>query len=99
SELTPTYLDRLVGEVINIAQRQFSEMGIGQIDGVSFSRKSLRGVQNWLEAVHPPVIESNTFKRRSFCSPELVIMAIGYSLRDEINTTGLDILLSPQKRE
>lgn len=98
-ELTPTYLDRLVGEIINIAQGQFSETGAGQIDGVSFSRKSLKGVQNWLEAVHPPVIESNTFKRRSFCSPELVIMAIGYSLRDEVNTTGVDILLSPPKRE
>lgn len=98
-ELSNSYLDRLVGEIINIAQDFFSQMNIGDFDEISFSRKSIRGAHNWIEAVTPPVIENKAFKRRMFCPPELVMMAVGHVLRDEANLIGVDILLTPQKRE
>lgn len=99
TELSSDYLDRQVAEIIDVAQSVFSEMNIGNFDEISFSRKSLRGAHNWLEAVNPPVIDGKIFKRRSFCPPELVMMALGYTLRDEDNIVGIDILLTQEKRE
>lgn len=99
-ELTNSYLDRQVGEIIALARDAFSQMNIGAFDEISFSRKSLTGAHNWLKAVNPPAIEGKTlFKRRAFCPPELVVMALAYVLRDEDNITGIDLLLTPEKRE
>lgn len=98
-DLSNTYLDQQVGETINIAHTAFSQMNVGEFDEISFSRQSIRGAHNWLEAVNPPVIDDKTFKRRSFCPPELVMMALGYTLRDEDNVIGIDILLTQEKRE
>lgn len=98
-ELTSDMKKHQVGEVINLAQIEFMQMDVGDFDEISFSGKSLRGIYNWLEAVSPPVITNDTFSRRTFCPPELVIMAIGWVLREENNTVGIDILLTPEKRE
>lgn len=97
-ELSSDYLDRQVAEIIALAHSTFTALHINDFDEISFSRKSLRGAHNWLEAVKPSVIQDKTFKRRSFCPPELVMMAIGYVLQDEENVTGIDILLTPEKR-
>lgn len=102
--LTSSYLDAQVGEVINIAQAYFPQIGVSNFDEVSFSRKSLRGAHNWLEAVSPPVITGDgqqppTFSRRSFCPPELVVLAVAYVVGQEENALGIDVLLTPEKRE
>lgn len=97
--LANDYLAHQVAEVISLAQNTFAQMDVGEFDEISFSRKSLRGVFNWLEALSPPVMADNTFKRRAFCSPELVMLALGHVLHDEASATGIDILLSPEKRE
>ncbi len=98
-DLTGEYLDRQVAEVISLAHAEFGQMDIGAFQEVSFSRKSLRGAHNWLEAVTPPVITDRRFTRRSFCPPELLVMAIGHVLGAEDNVIGLDVLLTPEKRE
>lgn len=99
-ELTGNYLDRQVGEIIGFAQDTFSALNVGVFDEISFSRKSLTGAHNWLKAVQPPVIRNKTtFKSRSFCSPELLVLAIGYILREEESIAGVEILLTPEKRE
>lgn len=99
TELTNDYLDRQVAQIIDLAQTVFSAMEVGDFSEISFSRKSIRGALNWMEAVSPSVIENKTFSRRSFCPPELLVMAIGHILQDEANIIGIDILLTPEKRE
>lgn len=96
--LTDEYLDQQVGEIINMAEMTFTEMGFEEIGTISFSRKSLVGLHNWLYALNPPVIEDGVFSRRSFCHPELLLLAIGYVMRDEDAATETDILLSHDKR-
>ena len=95
-ELTPEYLNKQVGEMIAEAPVAFSQLG--EFGGVSFSRKSLTGAHYWLSALHPPVLDGKTFSLRSFCQPELLVLALGYVLRDDHEVTGIDILLSREKR-
>ena len=98
-KLTDDYLDQQVEETINRAETTFTEIDIGYSGGVSFSRKSLTGLNNWLKGITPPVIEGNTFARRAFCLPELLLLAIGFVFRGEDTPTGIDILLSREKRD
>lgn len=93
------YLDQQVGETINVAHSTFSQLNVGEFDEIAFSRQSIRGAHNWLEALNPPVIEDKIFRRRSFCPPELLLMAIGFALKGEDNSIGVDILLTPEKRD
>jgi len=97
--LTNSYLDRQVEETINLARETFLAMKIDDFDELAFSRKSLTGARKWLDALQPSVIEDNTFTRRAFCPPELLILAIGYVLRNDPDTTEIDILLSRDRRE
>lgn len=66
---------------------------------VSFSPKSIRGVRVWLEALTPPVIESSIFTRRSFCSPELTLLAVGWVAQTMEGELGIDFLMTPPRRE
>jgi hypothetical protein len=98
-DLSNNFLDQQVGETINIAHATFSSLSVGEFDEIAFSRQSIHGAHNWLEAVNPQVIEGKTFKRRTFCPPELLMMAISHVLEAEDNVLGIDILLTPDKRE
>jgi len=103
-DLNSSFVNQLVEDVINSARDTFTNLGIQDFDEISFSRKSLNGVQNWLEALQPSVLQSTgssiRYQRRAFCPPELLVMAIGYLLRQE-NTQAIeiDILLTREKRE
>lgn len=104
--LTGSYLDRQVEETINEARDAFTAMNITEFDEISFSRKSLNGAYKWLLALQPPVLHPNspdakdrTFRRRDFCTPELVVLALAWVLRHESAITGVDILLTREKRE
>lgn len=96
-ELTPEYLDRQVSEFNAYAPQAFAHLG--EFSDVSFSRKSLTGAYNWLSALNPPVVQGRVFERRTFCPPELVILALGYAVRDEQGVTEYDVLLTREKRE
>lgn len=97
--LSAEFLDRQVTEVINHAETTFLDLQVGEFDGISFSRKSLLGTRKWLEPLRPPVIKDNMFTRRDFCPPELLLLAIGYVMRDELDVIDVDILLSHSRRE
>lgn len=79
-------------EVGNRAQDMFNE-------SVSFSIKSIRGVRKWLEALSPPIIDGDRFTRRSFCHPEVLLLATGYVGRATDAELGIDMLLTPDRRE
>lgn len=97
-ELTGDYLEKQVAEMIAEAPTVFSPYG--QFENVSFSRKSLTGAHNWLNALKPPVIEQRIrFTRRTFCPPELMVLVIDHILRNEPDVTEYDILLTREKRE
>jgi hypothetical protein len=67
---------------------------------VSFSLKSIRGIRKWMEAISPPAIENDLFVRRSFCHPELAILATANVLaREPDMKSGIDLLLTPERRE
>jgi len=97
--LNAEYLNRQVEETISRARSAFLEMGLSEFQEISFSSKSLAGARKWIDAVQPPVVENGVFARRAFCPPELLLLAVGYVLRDEVDATGVDILLSREKRD
>lgn len=92
-------IDILVSETIESAEDTFTRLEVGEINGVSFSPKSIRGARKWLDALTPPVIEKNVFSQRSFCAPELLLLAIGWGFRDEPDPLGVPLLLSRPRRE
>lgn len=98
-QLTDDILNQQVQSMINQADDAFSQMGFEEHQAISFSRKSLTGLLGWLDALIPPVIEERIFTRRSFCPPELLLLAVGYVVRDEDAVTDTDVLLSREKRE
>lgn len=66
---------------------------------VSLSTDSLNGILHWLRPLRPPVIEGNTFTRRYFCPPELLLLALGYTARQTGAEIGIDMLLTSERRE
>ncbi len=97
-ELEGAFLDRRVSEIVSQTEQYFREIGLVDFNEVSFGRKSLTGIKKWLEAVDPPVIEDNTFTRRAFCPPELLLLALGWVVGQE-GLPDTDVLLSHQTRE
>lgn len=86
-------------EINNRTATQFSEVKGYDFGEVSFSPKSIRGVRKWLEALIPPVIEENMFTRRSFCPPELTLLAVGWVAQQTEGEIGIDFLITPPRRE
>jgi len=66
---------------------------------ISLSTDSLNGVLHWLRPLRPPVIEGDTFARRHFCPPGLLLLALGYVVQQTEAEVGIDLLLTPERRE
>ena len=66
---------------------------------ISLSRDSLRGAYHWLQALIPPVIEDEHFNQRYFCSPELMLLSIGWVAQQMDGEIGIDYLITPERRE
>ncbi|HMR68239.1 MAG TPA: hypothetical protein PKE64_29870 [Anaerolineae bacterium] len=109
-EVVNSYWDRRVVDVVKTANLIAEEINnrttslFSEVEGyssgeVSFSPKSIRGVRKWLEALIPPVIESNVFTRRSFCPSELVLLAVGWVAQQTEGEIGIDFLITPPRRE
>jgi len=84
---------RLVSKVSEMAMEQFST------DRVSFSKDSVRGVLQWLSELDPSVLDSaaETFRRRTFCSPETCALAVDYLYQMESVDYQTNLLLNPDK--
>jgi hypothetical protein len=89
----------LVEEVINVSAHVFTDVKGYSPGSVSFSDKSIRGIRKWLEVLRPPVFEDDTFIRRDFCPPELLLLALGYVARQTEVELGIDLLLTSERRE
>ena len=86
-------------EINNQTQSVFAGVAGYSFGEVSFSSKSIRGVRKWLEALIPPVIEDNIFTRRTFCPPELTLLAAGWVAQTMEGEPGIDFLITPPRRE
>lgn len=65
---------------------------------VSLSTNSLTGINHWLAALEPPAIEEEKFTRRLFCSPELLVMSIGWIFLSGDMDLDVDLLLTLENR-
>jgi hypothetical protein len=88
---------RLVGMVVEEASQAF---GV-PIEKIAFSRDSIRGVLNWLQALEPPVIEStgksNCFRRRHYCPPLAFLWAVDFLYRAHCTAHGVRMFLTPER--
>lgn len=89
---------RRVEEARNDAEVAFADMGLSEVDPASFGPKSLTAIHKWLSTLAPSVIENDTFTRRSFCPPELLLLALGWVVGQE-GLPETDVLLTRETRE
>jgi hypothetical protein len=69
---------------------------------ISVGRQTLAGTLEWLRHLKPSVIEGEKveeFHRRQACSAELFLLALSRSAQLSGSEVGMDLLLSPQRRE
>lgn len=66
---------------------------------VALSTNSLNGMNHWLRRLIPPVVENDIFTLRTFCSPELLVMAISFQMHETGADLTVDQLLTPERRE
>lgn len=91
--------NELVTEIVNRTEETFGHLPIYD-GGASFSDKSVRGVRKWLESVNPTVInEKEDFERRYFCPSQLALLAVSWVARMTGGEVGIDLLLTPKRRE
>jgi hypothetical protein len=98
-----TFLKPAVGTLIGTVE---AEPAFAAIIGsktragtVSLSTSSLVGALSWLAALQPPVLDGPQFSRRFFCPPELMVLALGWVAHTSGGELGIDLLLSPERRE
>jgi hypothetical protein len=101
--LNPATREALATEMNNIiAQSSVFEpfiAGETKKGAVSLSTNSLSGIHHWLTKLSPPAIEDEKFALRSFCQPELLLMAIGFVIRESESDLSIDQLLTDERRE
>lgn len=89
----------LVGIVVDEASQKFDV----PVEKIAFSHDSVRGVLNWLRALEPPVVESqsksNRFRRRHFCPTPLFLWAVDFIYRDHGTAHGVRVFLTPERIE
>lgn len=97
--LDGTATAQLVGMVVDEAARIF---GI-PVEEVAFSRKSVRGVLNWLRELDPPVVTSEgrsvTFSRRYFCPVPTFLWAMDFIYRLNETPYGVRLFLTEERIE
>jgi len=89
----------LVGMVVDEALQEFDV----PVEKIAFSHNSVRGVLNWLRALEPSVVESesksNRFRRRHFCPPPVFLWAVDFIYRAQGTAHGVRVLLTPERVE
>lgn len=68
---------------------------------IVFSPKSIGGALLWIAELEPPVLVENgtRFARRSFCSPELLLLGIDLLYRTDEIGYGANLLASDERRD
>lgn len=76
--------------------RARSEFGRPEI---AFSPKSIGGAMLWLSEMSPAVLDGERFVRRSFCPPELFVLAVDFLYRSHGIDYGANLRLSEERRD
>lgn len=102
-QMSPVTVDaergRLVEHVIGTSREQFAVDAAYDPERVSYSAKSLRAILKWLEPLAPSVTANGVFQRRTACSSELLLLAMGQAYRVADAEPGVELLLSSRTRE
>lgn len=85
----------IASEIEGQARRLF------ELSDVVISPKSVGGALLWLSELRPEVIDENPewFRRRVFCSPELLVMGASFVYREKELDYGSNLLLSDDCRD
>lgn len=94
-----TFTEQLLHE----AKISFQNVPNFSSEKVSIGIKSMDGAQAWLSHLQPPVLKEEVkgilqFKPRQVCSTELFLFALSHTYRVNRLEPGVDLLLSPQRR-
>jgi hypothetical protein len=86
---------KIAADIVATAKHVFG------LDSISLSPKSIGGILLWLMRLEPRVCdeEGMTFFRRTFCPPELFVLAVDYLYGLEGATYGSNVLLDQRRRE
>ena len=85
---------RVVADLLDATHAAFPDLQLAAL-----SPKSVLGMRKWLEALDPPVLSGDEFRRREVCSPELLLLAIGHVAGEDGADVGVDLPLTPARRE
>lgn len=93
----------LTEQLLHEAQISFQNVLNFSNEKLSVGIKSMDGAQAWLSHLQPPVLKQEVkrvleFKPRQACSTELFLFALSHSHTVSSSEIGVDLLLSPQRR-
>ncbi len=94
----------LAEQLLHEAQTFFQYVPNFSSEKLSIGIKSMEGAQEWLSYLQPAVLKQESkqmleFKPRQACSTELFLFALSYSYMSSGTAIGVDLLLSPQRRD
>ena len=100
-ELTAELRETITSSLINQAESEPDiDLSSFKKQAASISKDSLNGVVSWLSTLIPPVVADKVqFQRRSFCPPELLLLAASHSAKMSGADLNIDLLLTPQRRD
>nr|BAL53913.1 hypothetical conserved protein [uncultured prokaryote] len=89
----------LVGMVVDRATQTYDVPA----ERIAFSHNSVLGIRHWLRALDPPVLSNSgkreTFRRRSYCSPIVLLWAGDALYRITQTPYGVRMFLTPERVE
>lgn len=91
----------LTEQLTSQAIEDFQHLPGFSADKLSLGRQTMAGTLTWLRQLKPIVMEGekvDEFHRRQACSAELFLLALGRSYQLSDAEVGVDLLLSPQRR-
>jgi hypothetical protein len=93
----------LTEQLLHEAQTSFQNVPNFSSEKLSVGIKSMDGAQAWLSHLQPAVLNQEAksvpeFKPRQACSTELFLFAMSHSYMTNNSEIGVDLLLSPQRR-
>ena len=94
----------LAEQLLHEAHNAFQHVPNFASEKLSIGVKSLDGAQEWLSYLQPTVLKQESkhmleFKLRQACSTELFLFALSYCYMMSETAIGVDVLLSPQRRD
>lgn len=90
---------QLTQELYNQASEYFLSVPGFSEEHFSIGIKTLDGLEEWLQCLKPAVLEEGKFARRGACSGELFLLALSRSYEMSGSEAGMDLLLTPQRRD